>query len=194
MDKYNDYELVALAQENNEDAFNILYKKYKPIIFQKSSCVLSFANHHGIDINDVMQEAYLAFDNAIRNFSEYNNTSFYTFAIMCVDRHLKSYLKRIRISKNKILNEAITISEVLEKTIKSNTDVENDFILSDSYKDVILKCSSVLTDFELEVLKLKIDGYSFENIADMLNKDTKSIYNCFYRSKLKIQKFVNKDS
>ena len=25
----NDYELVALAQENNEDAINILYQKYK---------------------------------------------------------------------------------------------------------------------------------------------------------------------
>ena len=30
--EYNDYELVSLAKEKNEEAINILYNKYKPII------------------------------------------------------------------------------------------------------------------------------------------------------------------
>ena len=32
----NDYEVIALAQENNEDAINIIYQKYKPLIVKKS--------------------------------------------------------------------------------------------------------------------------------------------------------------
>ena len=38
----NDYELVYLAQEGNEDAINLLYKKYKPIIVKKSKNAIIF--------------------------------------------------------------------------------------------------------------------------------------------------------
>ena len=48
----NDYELVALAQENNEDAINILYQKYKPMIIKKSKIAFLQTTHHGIEIND----------------------------------------------------------------------------------------------------------------------------------------------
>ena len=30
----NDYELVSLSQEKNEDAVNLLYKKYYPLIIK----------------------------------------------------------------------------------------------------------------------------------------------------------------
>ena len=33
----NDNELVLLAKEHNEAAYNILYKKYKPLITKKCS-------------------------------------------------------------------------------------------------------------------------------------------------------------
>ena len=50
-----------------------------------------------------------------------------------------------------------------------------------------------LTDFELEVFKMKVKGYSFEEIAKDLNKDIKSIYNTFQRIKVKIKKYVKLD-
>ena len=34
--EYNDYELVSLARDNNEDAINLIYEKYRPIIVKKS--------------------------------------------------------------------------------------------------------------------------------------------------------------
>ena len=55
--EYNDYELVALAKEGNEDAVNLIYQKYKPIIVKKSENMIVRANHHGIEISDIMQEA-----------------------------------------------------------------------------------------------------------------------------------------
>ena len=33
---YNDYELLYLAGENNEEAINILYEKYKGLIYNKA--------------------------------------------------------------------------------------------------------------------------------------------------------------
>ena len=39
-DEYNDYELVALAREGNEDAINIIYQKYKPLIVNSTLYVI----------------------------------------------------------------------------------------------------------------------------------------------------------
>ena len=67
--EYNDYEAVSLAQEGNEDAISLLYQKYKPIIIKKSKNAIMYAPHHGIEISDIMQEAYIGLDEAIRNYN-----------------------------------------------------------------------------------------------------------------------------
>ena len=87
----NDYELVFLAQEGNEDAINAIYDKYKPIIVKKSKNAIVFVSHHGIDINDIMQEGFIGLEEAIRNFSQDTEASFYTFAMLCIDRKIMNY-------------------------------------------------------------------------------------------------------
>ena len=68
--KLNDYELVELAHEDNEEAINLLYEKYRPLIIKKSKEAIILADHHGIEINDIIQECYIAFDEAIKNFNQ----------------------------------------------------------------------------------------------------------------------------
>ena len=193
MEEYNDYELVALAQEKNEDAIELLYNKYRPIIAKKSKYAISYASHHGIDINDIMQEGYIGFDEAIQNFSQDDGATFYTFALLCVDRQIFSYLKKT-IQKNKLLNDAVAIDEGIEQLIKDDIDVENVFLNSDYQANIIEILKKKLTDFELKVFNLKIEGYTFEEIAHVLNRNLKSIYNTFQRIKFKLKKIVNNDN
>lgn len=186
--QYNDYELVAFAQEGNEDAINIIYEKYKPIVIKKSKNAIMYADHHGIEINDIMQEGFIGLDEAIKSFSQNDTASFYTFASICIDRKIVNYLRKVTQSKNKILNEAITIDEIIERVVSDSNNVEFDFISRVEHKDLIRKISKELTVFEIKVFNLKIEGYSFEEIAKTLNKDVKSIYNTFHRIKTKIKK------
>ena len=90
--EYNDYEVVSLAQEGNEDAISLLYQKYKPIIIKKSKNAIMYAPHHGIEISDIMQEAYIGLDEAIKNFSQDDSATFYTFAMVCIERKIFNYL------------------------------------------------------------------------------------------------------
>ena len=62
--------LNNLAKEGNEEATNLLYQKYKPIIVSKSKDAIVSANHHGIEINDIMQEGYIGLEEAIKSFNE----------------------------------------------------------------------------------------------------------------------------
>ena len=192
MDK-NDYELVFLAQEGNEDAINLLYQKYKPIIVKKSKNAIMFATHHGIDINDIMQECYIALEESIRNFSQDETASFYTFALLCIDRKITNYLRKTTSSKGKALNEAITIDDTLEKVIGDNTNIESNLMGKDSDNELTEIIRRMLTEFERKVFDLKIKDYSFEEIAKILNKDVKSIYNTFQRIKNKIKKNIKID-
>ena len=189
----NDYELVFLAQEGNEDAINMIYQKYKPIIVKKSKNSIVLAAHHGIDINDIMQEGFIALDEAIKNFSQDNEASFYTFALLCIDRQISNYIKKITGGKGKPLNEAITITDNLEKSIDDGTNIELSFIGKVSDFNMIKEIREILTDFERTVFDMRLQGYSFEEIGSQLNKDKKSIYNTFQRIKIKIKKNIKID-
>ena len=81
--------------------------------------------------------------------------------------------------------------ENVQKTYKANFkddfDIENDFMSKDIIKDAIKH----LTDFEYTVFKMRIDGYSYNEIANSLDKSVKSIYNTFHRIKEKVKKIMN---
>lgn len=189
----NDYELVSLAQENNEEAIKILYQKYKPIIIKKSEHAILYLSHHGIEINDIMQEGFIALDEAIKKFSQNDTASFYTFATLCISRKISTYIKRMQ-GKNKILNDAITIDEGIENLLKDSFNVETSVISNNEEFYLLNKIQQTLTSFEKDVFNLKIRGYSFEEIANTLNKETKAIYNSFHRIKQKIKKIVDNDN
>lgn len=187
--EYNDYELVILAQEGNEDAINLIYQKYKPIIVKKSKNAIIYATHHGIEISDIMQEGYIGLEEAIKSFlPEENKASFYTFANLCIDRQIVNYLRKSTKGREKILNNAVTIDDNMEKIISDDVNIEENFLLKDRERNIVEKVKSELTEFELKVFEMKINGYNFVEISNILNKDVKSIYNTFHRIKIKIKK------
>lgn len=185
--QYNDYELVALAKEGNEDAISLIYQKYKPIVVGKSKDAIVMANHHGIEISDIMQEGYIGLEEAIKNFNENDNTTFYTFATLCIDRQIINYLRRCSRGKNRILNDALAIDDMGDGSFKDDFDLEMSFVSKDIIKDI----TDTLTDFESMVFKLRLEGYSYNEIAKHLDKSVKSIYNTFHRIKEKVKKIIN---
>ena len=189
----NDYELVFLAQEGNEDAINLIYQKYKPIIVKKSKNAIVLANHHGIDINDIMQEGFIGLEEAIDSFSQDTAATFYTFAMICIDRQILNYIRKMTGGKDKPLNEAINITENIEKMVDDGTNIELSFIGKDSDTKMAKEIREMLTDFERKVFDMKIKGYSFDEMGKILNKDKKSIYNTFQRIRLKIRKNIKID-
>lgn len=186
----NDYELVSLAQEGNEEAINLIYQKYKPIIIKKSKYAILSATHHGIEISDIMQEGYIALDEAIKSFSQDQDATFYTFALLCIDRQIFNFLRKTTTGKNRVLNDAVILDDALTLGIKDNIDIESSLFCKDVENNLIEDAKKVLTPFELKVFDMKMNGYSFEEISDKLNKDLKSIYNTFHRIKIKIKKML----
>lgn len=191
--EYNDFELVSLIRENNEEAREILYNKYKPIIVKKSTDQIYKLGSYGMEINDLIQEGYIGLDNAINCFNEKENTSFYTFALLCIDRQIITYIKKNTNNKAMVLNDAINLDDGKEYLFRDNTDIEGSFINKEDAKEFINFICDSLSDIEKKVFSLKLEGYDIGEIANLLNKDTKVIYNTLHRIKYKIKLIMNKD-
>ena len=57
-------------------------------------------------------------------------------------------------------------------------------------KNIENKMNELLSDLELEVLELYLSGKSYQYIANMLNRDVKSIDNALQRVKRKLEKHL----
>ena len=194
--EYNDYELVSLAQENNEFAINILHDKYKDLIHNKAKKVYYCLKNKGLELSDVVQEAMIGFEEAINGYNQDDKALFYTFAMLCVDRQLKSLIVKHNRDKHKILNEAITLDNDDDNTLYNflSDDVtpESEFFSKEEANDIYLKLKDSLTDFEEVVFELKVQGCSYSEITDVLDVDSKDVYNAVSRIRNKASKIIEK--
>lgn len=195
----NDYELVSLAQEKNEDAINLLHKKYQPLINKKCKKIYNYISRKGIELSDLIQECMIGFEEAIKNFNQDDNVTFYTFCNICMDRQLRSEVTKLNREKHKILNEAIPFESVNEdgETINiadfigsDEKNPETDILIHENIKELLNKIRKELTDFEECVFDLRLQEFNYKEIADILDKTPKAIDNALQRIKTKIKKIM----
>ena len=191
----NDSELLSLAKEHNEEALNLLHEKYKPLINKKCNKYYKYVSNKGIELSDLIQECLVGFEESIKDFNQEDNVSFYTFTNLCMDRQLLTEIKRINRDKYKLLNEAIPLETLdtendvnLIDFLQDNTDNPELGLLEEiEYQELYDKIKKNLTQLEECVFDLKLQNFNYKEIADILDKDPKSIDNAIQRIKTKIK-------
>ncbi|MDO4962495.1 MAG: sigma-70 family RNA polymerase sigma factor [bacterium] len=188
---YNDYELLSYIKEGNEDANNILIKKYEPLIVKIASRMYPNCKNNGLDLSDLIQEGMIGLNHAIDRYQEIENVLFYTYAQKCIERKILSVIISSNRDKNKILNESISYDDdenLLIKFIKSKSPSPEEEIINIEIEENLLnKIKEKLTKLENQVFELLIVGFKYKEIASMLEKDDKSIDNAIQRIKGKIK-------
>lgn len=197
--EYNDYELIYMAKEKNEDAIKLLYDKYKPLLDKKARECYLLCKNKGLEYNDFLQEAMMGFEEAIISFDPNSSTLFYTFVNVCVDRQLNTILAKLNRKKHKILNEAISLDYTYEDNFSISNYIKEDkgnpeeLLIEINDESVLYnKIISKLTKNEKEVLDLKIKGYNYIEIAKVLDKEPKAIANTLYRIRTKVKDIIDK--
>ena len=196
--EYNDNELLYYVNEANEEATEIIYKKYEPLINNLARKIINYCKNSGVEINDLVQEGMLGLSKALEQYKDNKDASFYTFAKTCIERKMISAARR---QKHKILNDSLSIEstdeegnnicEYLLSDDKSNP--ETMLLNIEREKDILNKASHILTDFEIQVFELKINGFNYKEISEVLDRDVKAIDNALQRIKTKLKKNINID-
>ena len=189
----NDYELISYIHENNEEANDLLFQKYRPLIISIAKSFYSKSGNSGLEMNDLIQEGMIAFSYAINSYNQDKEAMFYTYARTCVERKMISTMIGTRRLKNKILNESLSYENIeedynFENVLKDNTVNPENMVLSHEIEtEMIDKVRSKLTDLEIQVFELKMAGFNYKEIANMLDKDPKVVDNTLQRIKSKIK-------
>jgi len=191
---FNDYELLEQIHSCSEDANEILLYKYRPLIVSEAKKYIKYS-HGGVDLNDLIQEGLLGLNDAINSFRDEQPANFGTYAKICVQRKMTNLIKSTMSYKNKILNDYVSIDNDEEEPIDSfladnSTNPVNMVEDYDFQNRVISNLNEKLSEIEKEVFDLKLKGFTYKEIADLLEKDNKSIDNCIQRIKTKLKKAI----
>lgn len=185
MEKLSDEQIIELYKAGDDEAFNELYRRYEKTIRSVSR---SFFLPDG-DKYDVMQYALLGLFKAVKSFN--GKSSFKTYAYKCMRTAIISEIKVAHSDKNKPLNDAISIYNVLPDVEKlAESDPEQTLIHDESASEILLKIQSKLSKMENDVFKYYIEGYSYTEISEFMGKDAKSIDNALQRIKKKINELI----
>ena len=192
----NDNELLYLISENNEDAKDIFYEKYKDMVEIKAKKYASFLASKGYELNDLIQEGMIGLSQAIVDYKEQKNVQFSTFANICIDRQMYSFIRNITRDKHKVLNDSISIDTTTDTSGRplidllfddKNINPEDSFIEMEEKNELFNKVKEVLTESEYNVFELRMQGFTYKEIASLLNLTPKAVDGTISRIKNKVQ-------
>lgn len=190
----SDEELVSYAKGGDADATRQVLVRYRQFVRLKANSYFLA----GGDGDDLIQEGYIGLYKAIRDYEYGRNTSFRSFAELCVTRQIITAIKTASRQKHVPLNTYLSFSHspsssdyetrTLADMIPSGrtSDPVQQVISSeevDSLTDCLLR---FLSPLESQVLKYYLEGNSYEMIAELIDHDTKTVDNALQRVKRKV--------
>ncbi|SEN74953.1 RNA polymerase, sigma 30 subunit, SigH [Mesobacillus persicus] len=192
-----DEEIVEAVHNGESEALDFLINKYRNFVRAKARSYFLI----GADKEDIVQEGMIGLYKAIRDFKEDKLASFRAFAELCITRQIITAIKTATRQKHIPLNSYVSLDKPIydEESDRTLMDVlsgakvmdpEELFINQEEFDRIEIQMEELLSDLERKVLALYLDGQSYQEISEELNRHVKSIDNALQRVKRKLEKHV----
>jgi RNA polymerase sporulation-specific sigma factor len=190
-----DLQLVLKARNGSQAALDALMRRYHGFVRLKASSYFLA----GGDSDDLVQEGMIGLYKAVRDFRSDKETSFRSFAELCVTRQIITAIKTATRFKHAPLNTYVSFSHTPagqegdgECTLGDalpgpGVDDPSVVVISSEELQSLVGClGTTLSPLEAEALRLYLDGNSYEQMGEVLGCDCKTIDNALQRVKRKI--------
>lgn len=192
--------LVELVHQGNAEALDYLITKYRKFVKAKARSYFLI----GADKEDIIQEGMIGLYKAIRDFKGDKLASFRAFAELCITRQMITAIKTATRQKHIPLNSYVSLDKpiydeesdrTLMDVITSTESEDPEYLMinREEYSHLEEKISKILSDLEQQVLALYLDGQSYNEISEELNRHVKSIDNALQRVKRKLERHLEFD-
>jgi RNA polymerase sporulation-specific sigma factor len=197
LDRLTDRELVGKARAGDDRILDALLARYRNFARSKARSYFLV----GADKEDVVQEGMIGLYKAIRDFDLDQETPFRAFAELCISRQILTAIKTANRNKHRPLNTSVSL-DAPAHTEDGDHTVGEDLVAPSQLDpaEVVISAQEIealrdtmherLTDLEGNVLRLYMDGKSYEEIAGAMGNHVKSIDNALQRIKRKIQRHI----
>ena len=194
--EFSENELTSMICDNNEDVTDAIFDKYSylvdVIVYKYEDTIKALK----LDMEEVKQEAYYAFNDAIINYRDELAASFPTFISLCIRRKLWNRFKITTANKNLTYLNETSINNIfaktsdLEKFCDMKYNPEKIVITNGYYEEIASKILVSLSPREKDVFKLCINGFSSKEISNILKLNIKTIYNTIGRIREKASSLI----
>jgi len=186
---------VLRARNGDGAALDQLMRRYTGFVRLKASSYFLA----GGDSEDLIQEGLIGLYKAVRDFRSDKETSFRSFAELCVTRQIITAIKTATRFKHQPLNQYVSFSHT-----PAGQDTDGECTLGDALpgsaveepsvvvisteelQSLVFTLGTGLSKLESESLRLYLEGSSYEEMAAELGCDTKTIDNALQRVKRKV--------
>lgn len=186
--------LIERLRAGESDVMDYLMEKYKHLVRMKANTMFLL----GGDTDDLIQEGMIGLFKAVRDYKPDKDSSFATFASICVTRQIYKAVEAASRKKHGPLNTYVSLSveddtegkgHLWQQPMASNTnDPEHMVINQEEMEQFLEKLNQSLSPLERQVMHLHLAGNNYHQIAKILEKSEKSIDNALNRMKNKITK------
>ena len=190
-----DLQLVVRARNGDDGAMDHLIRRYTGFVRLKASSYFLA----GGDGEDLVQEGLIGLYKAVRDFRHDKETSFRSFAELCVTRQIITAIKTATRFKHAPLNTYVSFSHTPAGQESDSECTLGDalpgpgvddpaicVISTEELQSLVFTLGSGLSQLEADALRLYLEGESYEQMAEDLGCDTKTIDNALQRVKRKI--------
>ena len=189
----SDEMLVRQFHEGDLEALDLLLERYRRFAGAKARGYFLA----GGDNDDLQQEAMIGLFKAIRDF-RHGQSSFRAFAELCVTRQIMTAIKGACRQKHQPLNRYVSLwglrviddpsERLLEELFDQRVPDPADEVVSlEGQAAMRAALATMLSSLEVDVLRLHLDGCSYQEIGDRLGRHVKAVDNALQRIKRKLE-------
>jgi RNA polymerase sporulation-specific sigma factor len=193
LDDLDDDAVVAMAQQGDDLAQRVLIQRYRRFASSKGRGYFI----PGGDADDITQEALIGLYKAIRDYRPERPSSFRAFAELCITRQLATAIKTARRQKHLPLNQYVSISAerddaagepAVEQLLgdAGAPDPAEHLVVDEDARATGRAVAAMLSRLEVDVLRLLVEGNSYEEIGAQVGRRAKSVDNALQRIKRKV--------
>jgi RNA polymerase sporulation-specific sigma factor len=197
LNRLDDEGIVQLIHQGSSRALDYLIHKYRNFVRAKARTYFLI----GADKEDIVQEGMIGLYKAIRDYDGEKLSSFKAFAELCVTRQIITAIKTATRQKHIPLNSYVSLDKPIydEETDRTLLDViagsksidpQELLINQEKYGDMEMKLSELLSELEKKVLRLYLDGKTYQEMSVDLKRHVKSIDNALQRVKRKLEQLI----
>ena len=189
-----DLHLVLRSRNGDDGALDTLIRRYTGFVRLKASSYFIA----GGESEDLIQEGLIGLYKAVRDFRSDKDTSFRSFAELCITRQIITAIKTATRYKHAPLNTYVSFSQTPAGQDDSDVTLGDALagptvddpvvcvISTEELQSLVFTLGTGLSRLESDALRLYLEGLSYEQMAEELECDTKTIDNALQRVKRKV--------
>lgn len=199
-EKMTDEQLIATLRKGESEIMDFIMEKYKYLVRKKAKAMFLLGGEN----DDLIQEGMIGLFKAVRDYDLALETSFASFAELCISRQMYSAIEASKRKKHIPLNSYVSLYEegdVSEENKRPplidtiQPDRENNpeelFLNKEYFRQAESMLKEQLSDLENRVLYLHLLGTEYQTIAKLIGKSPKAVDNALQRIKSKAQGILN---